>query len=134
MTEMSTSEIRINPVQIPPGWGVQPPAQPGHQQAAQKQKSGMGADEALNLLKLVNVGPRVLDVGALNLSPEEAVLLAENIKSARKSGMGVEFENGRIHVPEQLFDGMLRGCKKGPDAGLSAIQMARPQINYTKAV
>lgn len=127
LDEMSIADITINPVQIPPNWGVQPPSLP-KQVAAQKPKPDMSAEDALNLLKLVNVGKYVLDVQSLGLSPEEMILAADSIKSARKSGMGVEFENGRIHVPEDLFKSILNACKKGPDRNINIMDASRPRI------
>lgn len=127
--EMAISEVNMNTLQIPPGWLA--PAALAQTPAAQKPKQQMSAEDAFNTLKLVNVGKHVLEMSSLNLSPEEMILLTESIKSARKNGMGVEFENGRINIPEELFQSMIRACKKGPDRNLGINDITRPKITYT---
>lgn len=75
----------------------------------------MSAEDATNILKLVNVENLVLDLSSFKKPPQVMILIAESIITARKSGMGVEFENGRIHLSEELFESIVRSCEKGVD-------------------
>lgn len=108
--EMAISEVNMN--SIPVG-RFSPPATA--QPAAQKPKAPMSAEEALNILKLVNVGKQVLNPSSLNKPPQVMILIAESIIDGRKNGIGVEFENGRIHLSEELFESIVRSCEKGAD-------------------
>jgi len=125
---MEIKEVKLNT--IPPQLFSPPVATAKSKQA--NNKSPMKADEALELLKLVNVGKNVLDVSSLNMSDEELCIIAENIKSARKNNLGVEFENGRINVPENLWESIIKGCKKAPETNLLIGGYSKPQIEYKK--
>lgn len=108
--EMAISEVNMN--SIPVG-RFSPPV--SAQAAQQKPKAQMSAEDALNILKLVNVGKQVLNLSSFVKPPQVMVLIAESIISARKNGLGVEFENGRIHISEELFESIVRSCEKGAD-------------------
>jgi len=121
--------IEINMNAIHPGRFAPPvPAQPA---AAQKQKAQMTADDARELLNLVNIGSQVLDLVSFNKPPQAMIFIAESIKSASKNDMGVKFENGRIHVPKDLFESIVRAYEQGPDRNVSIIDGIKPQITYT---
>ncbi len=113
--EMAIAEINMNSIHA----GRFAPPVPVQPAAAQKPKTSMSAEEALNILKLVNVGKQVLELSSFNKPPQTMIMIAESIISARKNGSEVEFENGRIHVPEELFNNIVRGCEKGPDRNLN---------------
>lgn len=61
-------------------------------------------EEAENILKLVNVGKEVLDVASLNMKSPELISVAQQIVSSRKNGSNIEFANGRINIPRDLFE------------------------------
>lgn len=103
------SEISVNT--ISPG-----KVAPAMASTSQKPKSGMSADDALSMLKLVNVGRNVLDTSSLKKNPAVIVRIAQQIIDARKTGTpGVEFENGRISISEDLFNKIVSSSGKNPE-------------------
>jgi hypothetical protein len=72
-------------------------------------------ENTLDILKLVNVGKEVLNVQSF-LQEHPSLLknpgtLASEIKKARKNGLSVEFANGRINIPEDLFKDIVASAK-----------------------
>lgn len=127
---MELKEVKLN--SLNPNLFAPPiSAQKSNPNKAQKNNT-LSYESAIELLKLVNVGTKVLEVSKLNLTPEQICILAESIKSARKNDLGVEFENGRIIVPENLFERMIKACKKAPENNLSICGYVRPQIENKK--
>ena len=75
-------------------------------------------DEASNILSLVNVGRQVLDISSLDQDPAALIKLASSIIASRRAGAPVEFANGRINVPEELFTQLVSASRShSVDAG-----------------
>ena len=75
-------------------------------------------EDALSILNLVNVDGEVLNIPALKKDPAALTKIATEIIKARKNGGEIQFENGRIHIPKQQFESIVRlaeSPQKGPE-------------------
>ena len=123
-----TKEVNMNSIHA----GRLAPPVPAQPAAAQKPKSLMSDERALGILKVVTVGKIALNIADYEKKDKAVIItIAEGIISAIKSGMDAEFkENGRIFISEDLFNGIVKACEKGPDRNLNIFDGVRPQVVY----
>ncbi|MEK7376572.1 MAG: hypothetical protein AABZ57_05370 [Candidatus Margulisiibacteriota bacterium] len=80
-------------------------------------------EDALSVLNLVNVDGEVLNIPALKKDAAALTKIAAEIIKTRKNGGQIEFENGRIHIPKQQFESIVRSAEspqKGPEQMFTA--------------
>jgi|GEM_PF-4546313 len=69
------------------------------------------AEDALNILNLVNIDGEVFDPLSLQKDAPSLIKIASGIVKARKAGAGINFENGRIMLSRELFDSIVRAAE-----------------------
>ena len=86
------------------------------QAQAIKSKQINSVEEALDVLKIVNVDQEVLNTNSLPQEKKILIRMGREIVKSCKDGTDVQLQNGRIIIPKEVFKGIVRRAENPQEA------------------